>query len=493
MRSIPCRARKALPRPARLAARDAADARARTDAATPLHRAGVGASVCAFASAQASARASPAAHSHWPCSAQGRSWRAQPRRRATESRRSRRTTTPTATRIRHDRSRLLLRRPRPRPHVLRRRSRCRPAARELPGAGHERLDRRGALRPQRHHAVAHGECDEGRHLRRSALGPRTRLPDVDDRRRRGRARHDRARRRRRRHAVAQAGGRDRLPRCPAALRPRRPDVANYADPRIRRSRTSCSTRATGTPPTSGTRPGSAPSRRSATTPRSPRSWSTATGRTRRKATSPRSTDPIGRAGAARSSPRSADIERRSSAAPRPAGAGTARRGRSQPRSPLVGQMLPQSDNTLAEMLARIVSKESGFNGFAALKQAIPRRSPRYGVDTTVVTVVDGSGLSEFNGAPSTSRGAVHDQVGTPRGQPRLIWTAFRSPASRARWRSRFSGDAAVAAGRCDGQDRVDRHRLHALGHDRGRRHPPDVRVLRGRRRHPDNAKSALDC
>ncbi len=46
--------------------------------------------------------------------------------------------------------------------------------------------------------------------------------------------------------------------------------------------------------------------------------------------------------------------------------------KSQPLRVLIKQMLLNSDNTLAEMLARIVSKESDLGGSAAsLQQAIP--------------------------------------------------------------------------------------------------------------------------
>ena len=89
----------------------------------------------------------------------------------------------------------------PPPHLLGRRSSSRRASRELPGAGDERLDGRGALRPRRHDRVAHRERHEGAHLRRRALGARTRLPHADDRREGRRAGLGRARRRRRRDSL----------------------------------------------------------------------------------------------------------------------------------------------------------------------------------------------------------------------------------------------------------------------------------------------------
>ena len=72
--------------------------------------------------------------------------------------------------------------------------------------------------------------------------------------------------------------------------------------------------------------------------------------------------------------------------------------KSQPLSTLIDQMLQYSDNILAEMLARVVSKAMGFNGSSAsLAQAIPGALVEYGIPTTTpVTIRDGSGLSDLN-------------------------------------------------------------------------------------------------
>lgn len=71
--------------------------------------------------------------------------------------------------------------------------------------------------------------------------------------------------------------------------------------------------------------------------------------------------------------------------------------KSQPLSTLIDQMLQYSDNILAEMLARVVSKTMGFNGSSAsLGQAIPGALTEYGLPTTLITIRDGSGLSDLN-------------------------------------------------------------------------------------------------
>ncbi len=135
-----------------------------------------------------------------------------------------------------------------------------------------------------------------------------------------------------------------------------------------------------------------------------------------KATSPRSTDPIGRAGAAfvgaLAAADTGDVVGSLTTTSGSALAGAALLGevKSQPVSTLIAQMLPQSDNTLAEMLARIVSKESGFNGSAAsLQQAIPSAlSSGYGVDISTMVIRDGSGLSRSQRSPVGDDGEVHD-------------------------------------------------------------------------------------
>lgn len=113
-----------------------------------------------------------------------------------------------------------------------------------------------------------------------------------------------------------------------------------------------------------------------------------------KGTSPRSTDPIGRAGSAFISAlslgHSVDVSTGSAVSGKPLLAEV----KSQPIKTLIGQMLLTSDNTLAEMIARVVSKESGAGGTAAsLATVIPGSLAGYGLEPVGVIVRDGSGLS----------------------------------------------------------------------------------------------------
>jgi D-alanyl-D-alanine carboxypeptidase/D-alanyl-D-alanine-endopeptidase (penicillin-binding protein 4) len=126
--------------------------------------------------------------------------------------------------------------------------------------------------------------------------------------------------------------------------------------------------------------------------------------------------------------------------------------RSQPVRTLIGQMLPQSDNTLAEMLARIVSKESGFNGSAAsLQQAIPSAltnydTDSYQVDISNLAIRDGSGLSELNGVPSATMAKFMIQVWDGGKNLDIIRSALPVAGKTGTLASRFAGDAAVARG-----------------------------------------------
>jgi D-alanyl-D-alanine carboxypeptidase/D-alanyl-D-alanine-endopeptidase (penicillin-binding protein 4) len=68
---------------------------------------------------------------------------------------------------------------------------------------------------------------------------------------------------------------------------------------------------------------------------------------------------------------------------------------SQPVSVLVKQMLLQNDNTLAEMLARIVSVKESLGGTGgSIQQAILTGLTSYGLPTAGLTIEDGSGESD---------------------------------------------------------------------------------------------------
>lgn len=166
-----------------------------------------------------------------------------------------------------------------------------------------------------------------------------------------------------------------------------------------------------------------------------------------KGTSPRSTDPIGRAG-------NAFINALDLGHPVDVSTGSALAGKpllaevkSQPIKVLIGQMLPTSDNTLAEMIARVVSKESGGGGTAAsLATIIPGALINYGLTTTGVVVRDGSGLSASNAVPPLFVAQLMALVSTGGQGLDVIKSALPVAGKSGTLASRFTGDNAIARG-----------------------------------------------
>jgi D-alanyl-D-alanine carboxypeptidase/D-alanyl-D-alanine-endopeptidase (penicillin-binding protein 4) len=117
--------------------------------------------------------------------------------------------------------------------------------------------------------------------------------------------------------------------------------------------------------------------------------------------SPRSTDPVTAAGhafvtalaALPGGPNASDVTISKGAAEN--GATVLASVQSQPVSTLIKQMLAQSDNTLAEMLARIVSVKQNLGGTGgSIQQSTTTALGKYGLDTAGLTIEDGSGESD---------------------------------------------------------------------------------------------------
>ena len=174
-----------------------------------------------------------------------------------------------------------------------------------------------------------------------------------------------------------------------------------------------------------------------------------------KQTSPRSTDPIGRAGALFVNALKAADPGGVVASDVSIGNGVAAGGavlgevKSQPLRVLIKQMLLNSDNTLAEMIARIVSKESGLGGSAAsLQQAIP--SALWPDDPTTaasVVIKDGSGLSEASGVPPNVMASFMRRVAAGTDNLDIVRDALPVAGKSGTLSSRFSGANAVARGK----------------------------------------------
>jgi D-alanyl-D-alanine carboxypeptidase, serine-type, PBP4 family len=120
---------------------------------------------------------------------------------------------------------------------------------------------------------------------------------------------------------------------------------------------------------------------------------------------------------------------------------------SAPLRDLVRYMLLVSDNTLAEMLARITSKESSLNGSAAsLQQAIPSALATFGISPQGLTIRDGSGLSDANAVPASTMNALLRAMND--GAPNLDVVRAGLPVAgqSGTLAGRFTGPNAVARG-----------------------------------------------
>lgn len=113
--------------------------------------------------------------------------------------------------------------------------------------------------------------------------------------------------------------------------------------------------------------------------------------------SPRSTDPVGRAGQAFAAALGVSTVTSGSA---PAGAEQLGQVLSQPVSTLIQQADTYSDNTLMETLARLVAiREGTGNTFSAEDAGTKQALATYGLDTSPLVIVDGSGLSGDDRVP----------------------------------------------------------------------------------------------
>ncbi|MEO6115081.1 MAG: D-alanyl-D-alanine carboxypeptidase/D-alanyl-D-alanine-endopeptidase, partial [Pseudolysinimonas sp.] len=172
-------------------------------------------------------------------------------------------------------------------------------------------------------------------------------------------------------------------------------------------------------------------------------------------TSARSTDPIGRAGAAFvAALKTADpggvVDNSVATSAGSAVAGAAGLGevKSQPLRTLLSQMLLPSDNTLGEMLARIVSKVSGLDGsYASLQQAIPGAlKSAFGISSVGLKIVDGSGESANNQVPPATMTSLVRLIQAGSLNLDLVRAAMPVAGKTGTLASRFTGANAVLRG-----------------------------------------------
>ena len=176
----------------------------------------------------------------------------------------------------------------------------------------------------------------------------------------------------------------------------------------------------------------------------------------RRGTSPRSTDPIGNAGAAFvAALKSADgdgiVDDSVATSTGTAVSGSAPLGevKSQPVRTLITQMLLPSDNTLGEMLARIISKVSGLDGSSSsLQQAIPGAlTSAFQIPATGLKIIDGSGESANNLVPPATMTSLLRLIQAGTLNLDVVRAGLSVAGQTGSLASRFTGANAVARGK----------------------------------------------
>lgn len=163
-------------------------------------------------------------------------------------------------------------------------------------------------------------------------------------------------------------------------------------------------------------------------------------------TSSRSDDPVGRAGDAFSALLGGVPVTRGTA---PAGAEVLATVQSPTVAQLIDIALTVSDNTAAEMLARLVAIHAGAgNTFAGIQPGVLVALASYGIPTNGITLVDGSGLSDDNAVSPAYLTELFRKINAREGNLGIVYDSLPISGVRGslRYSDRFTGDNAVADG-----------------------------------------------
>jgi len=161
--------------------------------------------------------------------------------------------------------------------------------------------------------------------------------------------------------------------------------------------------------------------------------------------SARSEDPLARVGSTFRSMLGASAEVTQGTAP--AGAPVLGKVESQPVSSLIQTALINSDNVLAESLARLVSIQVGAGSTQqSLAAGIPKALEAYGLDTSDLTIVDGQGLSPDNRVPPSLLAQLMIQVDQRQQALGYLHDGLPVAGRTGTLASRFTGDSSVARG-----------------------------------------------
>ncbi|WP_253259621.1 D-alanyl-D-alanine carboxypeptidase/D-alanyl-D-alanine-endopeptidase [Subtercola boreus] len=167
-------------------------------------------------------------------------------------------------------------------------------------------------------------------------------------------------------------------------------------------------------------------------------------------TSPRSDDPVARAGEAFRSalgPLASGARLTEGAAT--AGATTLGSVQSAPVSTMVQEALLRSDNTEAEMLARLTAIALGAgSSFSSLQIAIPTAlRDAYGLDPTGLVIVDGSGLSDDDAVSTRYITTLMDRVNAREANLGVLLDGLPVADQTGTLSYRFTGGNSVVNGR----------------------------------------------
>lgn len=162
------------------------------------------------------------------------------------------------------------------------------------------------------------------------------------------------------------------------------------------------------------------------------------------ATSPRSTDPITRAGEAFAEALGVP------GANLTFGTGIGGQQLGQVQSPTISELIPYmlnvSDNTLADQLSRVISVESGFGGSSAsINNAFQGALRPYGIPTDGMVFRDGSGLSDLNAVTTTYIAQFMQKVRLG-GPLQTVYDGLPVAGQSGTLAWRFTGANAVATG-----------------------------------------------
>jgi D-alanyl-D-alanine carboxypeptidase/D-alanyl-D-alanine-endopeptidase (penicillin-binding protein 4) len=120
---------------------------------------------------------------------------------------------------------------------------------------------------------------------------------------------------------------------------------------------------------------------------------------------------------------------------------------SQPISNWINHMLTVSDNTQAEALARLTSIDQGFDGsFASLDASTKKALATLGLDTTGITIMDGSGESTQNAVSPAFMVKLLKQIAAGSGNLAVVKQSLPVAGESGSLQNRFNGPNVDAAG-----------------------------------------------